>query len=157
MGPPTHADIIEFSTSCCNLKVWEQNCVWLFYFYFERNYVVLKSKSPCLLLNKNINFTLLERLTLWFSSCRNRELKVKLWWVRARERKKKAFFVTFNLSEGNFFNIGVLSQIIVYWINFQNTSTFTYQKTLLHIHFCCLFLKSSKAFRISWSMTASQF
>ena len=26
------------------------------YFNFERNYDVLKSKSPCILLNKNINF-----------------------------------------------------------------------------------------------------
>ena len=49
---------LNFKTSCCNLKsdVWEQNCVWLFhYFNFERNYDVLKSKSPCILLNKNIN------------------------------------------------------------------------------------------------------
>ena len=35
----------------------EQNCVWLFhYFHFERNYDFLKSKSPCILLNKNIDF-----------------------------------------------------------------------------------------------------
>ena len=33
-----------------------QNCVWLFYFNFERNYDVLESKGPCILLNKNINF-----------------------------------------------------------------------------------------------------
>ena len=39
------------------MEVWEQNYVWLFYhFNFERNYDVLKSKSPCILLNKNINF-----------------------------------------------------------------------------------------------------
>ena len=38
-------------------EVWEQNCVWFFhYFNFERNYEVLKSKNPCFLLNKNINF-----------------------------------------------------------------------------------------------------
>ena len=31
--------------------------MWLFFdFYFERNYDVLKSKSPCFLLNKNISF-----------------------------------------------------------------------------------------------------
>ena len=31
--------------------------MWLFcYFSFERNNDVLKSKSPCILLNKNINF-----------------------------------------------------------------------------------------------------
>ena len=40
-------------------EVWKQNCLcgWLFYcFYFERNYDVLKLKSPCFLLNKNKNF-----------------------------------------------------------------------------------------------------
>ena len=37
--------------------VWEQNYVWLSnYFNLERNCDVLKSKSPCMLLNKNINF-----------------------------------------------------------------------------------------------------
>ena len=31
--------------------------MWLFYYFnFERNYDVLKSKSPCILLKKNINF-----------------------------------------------------------------------------------------------------
>ena len=35
----------------------KQNCVWLFfYFNFERNYYLLKLKSPCILLSKNINF-----------------------------------------------------------------------------------------------------
>ena len=50
---------LNFKTSCCNLKIelWEQNCVWLFYYFkFKRNYDVLKSKSSCILLNKNINF-----------------------------------------------------------------------------------------------------
>ena len=38
-------------------EVRQQNYVWLFFcFNFERNYDVLKSKSPCILLNKNINF-----------------------------------------------------------------------------------------------------
>ena len=36
-------------------ETWKQNCVWLFYYFnFERNYDVLKSKSPCILLEKNI-------------------------------------------------------------------------------------------------------
>ena len=112
--------------------------MWLFYYFnFERNYDVLKSKNPCILWNKNIIFnknqkeskiphTVLERRTLCFSSYKNRKLKVKLWWVGARERKKRAFFVPFILSEGNFFNICVLSQCIVYWIHFQNIHTFTY-------------------------------
>ena len=37
--------------------VWEQNCVQLFYYFnFESSYDVLKANSPCILLNKNINF-----------------------------------------------------------------------------------------------------
>ena len=39
------------------MTFWEQNCVWLFYYFnFEKSYDALKSKSPCILLNKNINF-----------------------------------------------------------------------------------------------------
>ena len=97
-----------------------------------------------------IPHTGLERQTLCFSSYKNHKLKVKLWWVGARERKKRAFFVPFILSEGNFFNICVLSQCKVYWIHFQNIHTFTYQITLLHTIFC-LFLKSLKAFIVSLS------
>ena len=38
-------------------EVWEQNNVCLFhYFNFEMNFDVLKSKSPRILLNKNMNF-----------------------------------------------------------------------------------------------------
>ena len=59
------------------------------------------------------------------------KLKVKILWARAHKRKKKNF-VTFILSDGNFFNICVLSQGIVYWINFQKIHDFAYQKTLLH-------------------------
>ena len=67
-------------------EVWEQKCMWFFYYFnFERNYDVLKSKSPCFLLNKNINFntnetesklenphTPFERRTLCFSSYKSR-------------------------------------------------------------------------------------
>ena len=74
----------------------------------------------------------MEWQTLCFSSCKNRKLKVKLWWVDARERKKRACFVPFILPEGYFFNIYVLSPCIVYWIHFRNIHTFAYQKTLLH-------------------------
>ena len=34
---------------------------------------------------------------------KNCELKVKVWWVEARERKERAFFAMLNLSEGNVF------------------------------------------------------
>ena len=94
-----------------------------------------------------ISYTFLERRTLCYRSYKNRKLRVKLRWVGARKRKKRIFFVPFILSEGNFFNIYILCQYIVYWIQFQNIHTFKYQRTLLHTLFC-LFLKSSKAFII---------
>ena len=96
-----------------------------------------------ILLNKNvikteqnqkwkIPHTVLERRTLCFSSCKNRKLKVRKWWVGARERKNRTFFVPFILSKGNFFKICVLSQCIGSWIHFRNIHNFTNQKTLLH-------------------------
>ena len=116
-----------------------------YYFSFERGYDVLKSKSRCILLKKNkilikrkqnrkwkIPHTVWERRILCFSSCKNSKLKVKLWWIGARERKNRTFFVSLILPEGNSFKICVLSQCEVYWIHFQNMHTFTYQKTLLH-------------------------
>ena len=47
--------------------------------------------------------------TLYFSSYKNRKLKVKLWWDRACERKNRAIFVPFILSEENFVKICILS------------------------------------------------
>ena len=58
-------------------------------------------------------------------------LKVKLWWVRARERKRECIFCNVYFVQRNVFNIWVLSQFIAYQINFQNIFTFAYQKTLL--------------------------
>ena len=77
-----------------------------YYFNFERNYDVLKSKSPYICWTKiqtlsktkreqkwKIPHAVLERQTLCFSSYENRELKVKLWCAGAQKRKKSAFFV----------------------------------------------------------------
>ena len=65
-------------------EVWGQNCVWLFYpFYYERNYDVLKSKSQCCLLNKNINFnknetgSIMENPTHTFKDT-HRQIKLQL-------------------------------------------------------------------------------
>ena len=76
--------------------------------------------------------TVLERQTLCFSSYKNRNLKVKVWWVGARERKKRVFFVPFILSEGNFFKTCVLLQCIVYWIHLQNINNFFFNWDLLY-------------------------
>ena len=78
-----------------------------------------------------IPHTILERRALSFSLYKNCKLKLKLC-VGARERKNRAFFIPFILSEDNFFKICVLSQCIVYSIHFENIHAFTYQKTLLH-------------------------
>ena len=58
-GAPTHAHIAEFYNFLLQLKiqVWKQKRVWPFYWFtFERNYDVLKSKNPCFLSNKKLNF-----------------------------------------------------------------------------------------------------
>ena len=83
-------------------EVWDQNCVWvIYYFNFERNYVVLKSNSPHILLNKDINFnrnktglkmenpTHSSRDELW--ECKNCKIKIKLWWVGLCKRKNRTF------------------------------------------------------------------
>ena len=70
-----------------------------------------------------IPHTVLGRRTLCFVSYKNGKLKKELWSVGARERKKKAFFVPFILSEG------------------QEKHYFT--------HFFACFLKSSNAFSVS--------
>ena len=47
-------------------EIWEQNCVWLFCHHdSERNYDLLKSKGPCILLNKNITLIKMKRNWKW--------------------------------------------------------------------------------------------
>ena len=65
-------------------------------------------------------------------------------------RKKEGIFYTVCFVQRSFFNICVLSQFIVYWIHFQNIHTFTHR-----LHFCGLFLKLSKAFSVSLTLTGS--
>ena len=73
------------------------------------------------------------------------ELKLKLWWVGARERKKENIICNVYFVRRKF----VLSQCIVYWINFQNVYILLHIKKHYFIHFCCLFLKSSKAISVA--------
>ena len=130
--------LLQIESQRCGSKKFR----W-FSIIFVLNYDVFKSKSPCFLLNKNINFineteskmenpTHIDWWIFPFSSYRNRRLKIKLWWVWVRKRKKSAFFVDYFVQRKFFFNICVLSECIVYWINIQNRYTFTYQKILLH-------------------------
>ena len=88
--------------------MWKKIFITDLYFLTVSQFFVnasLKSNSPYLLLNKNINLKT-RRNQKWkfhtnlceescFSSCKNHKLKLKLWWVGARERKKSAIFLTF--------------------------------------------------------------
>ena len=124
--------------------MWEQNCVWLFnYFNFERSYDVSKSKSPCFLVNKNINFSKSEMESkmqypthsasktslVCFSAYKNRKLKVTPGWVGARERKKGNFCTVYIVRW--YFLTFVLSQCIVYWNTLSEYTYIYISKTLL--------------------------
>ena len=115
-GAPTHEDIIEFQNFLLKLKNQRSGnktvCGFFCYFRFERNYDVWKSKIPAFCWTKiltlikternrksKIPHIVLERRTLCFNSFKNHKLKIKLRWVGARERKKRAFFLPFILSE----------------------------------------------------------
>ena len=100
-----HWIIVE--TSCYDLKIRDlgANCAWRFYYFnFEGNYDLLKSKNPWILLNKNIksnktkrkrkwkiSHTVLERRTFCFSSYKNRKLIVKLWELALAKEKRGHF------------------------------------------------------------------
>ena len=130
--------------------------MWLFIIFMFK-----KSKSHDLCWKKNINFnknetkskiiikkishTVLERWTMCFSSYKNCELELKLWWVEACKRKMSAFFVMFILSEGNFFNLYFISMYNL----FNKLSEYIYFYIYTFTDFCCLFLKLSKAFSVT--------
>ena len=69
-------------------KGWSQR---VHAFYWTKIWTLIKTKWNW---KWKILHTVLERQTVCFISCKNRRLKVKLWWVGARGRKKIAFFCT---------------------------------------------------------------
>ena len=149
----------------------EQNCVWLFYYFnFERNYDVLKPKSPCILLNKNINFNengtelTMENPThgfretnLVFQLLKESKIKSNTVMSWSPWKKKEGILLCLLFCPKDILlNICVLSQCIVYGIHFQNIHTFAHQKAYYFMHFCWLFLKLSKAFSAYLKFTFSQ-
>ena len=72
---------------------------------------------------------------------------MKLWWVETRE-KIECIISSVYFALRKFCTVCILSQCREYWIKFQNTSTFIYQKTLLHI-LSWMILKWSKEFGAS--------
>ena len=113
-------DTIEFQNFLLLLKSQKSRtktvCDFSITLNLKRSSDVLMSKSWCNLLNKKINFhkneteLKMENFTHRFRKTNHvlhliwkLQHKVKLWWVGTLERKKRAFFVPFILSEGNFF------------------------------------------------------
>ena len=104
--------------------IWKQNCGLFYYFNFERNYDVWKSRSLCILLNTIINFnkneteskmenpthsfgeTNLALQLIWES-----QIKVKLWLVWACKKRGHFLYCLF-CQKGFFFKIGASSQYI---------------------------------------------
>ena len=101
--------------------------MWLFhYFNLKKYYDVLKSKSRYILFNKNINFNKNEtelKIENTANGFRDTNLVLQLIYESqiksktamswsSRKKKKRAFFVPFVLSEGNFFKICVLYQYL---------------------------------------------
>ena len=97
---------LNFKTSCCKLKIRGLGAklyevIALFWFWKELWCFKVEDSMP----NKKVNFNktkrnknwlithpLIERWTLRFNSYKNCELKIKPWWVGARE-KKSAYFL----------------------------------------------------------------
>ena len=115
---------MSLNFSGCNLKsrgLGAKLCVALLLFHFERNYDVLKWKSPCFSLNKNINFdkdeteSKMENPTHSFREMKLvliSELRIKSKTAMScSSRKKKRVHFS---KRGKFFNICVLSENIVY-------------------------------------------
>ena len=117
---------------------------FIYYFNFERNYDVLKSKSLCFLLFKNINFNKNEtesKIEILAHSSREMnhvlqlvlELKIKrktvISWSSRKE--KDCVFCNVYFVRRNFFLIFMCNIFSLYRINFQNIYTFAYHKTLL--------------------------
>ena len=85
-----------------------------------------------------------------FSSCKNRKLKAKLWWVGARERKRGHFL----------YRLFCLKEDFLRFVFYHNVKCIEYTFRVLillhvkkyyinYITFSCLFLKLSKTFSVS--------
>ena len=109
---PTHADIIQFQNFLLQPKNQssESKTMCGFCFDIERNHGDFKSKKPCILLNKNINFNENEtklKMENSIHSFREVNLVLQLMWesqIKSKTvmskislKKKRAFFVPFIL------------------------------------------------------------
>ena len=89
-----------------------------------------------------------------FSSYRNRKLKVKLWRVASLQKKKEGIFCTVYFVWREFCQD--LCFILMYNIEYTfRIYILLHIKKHYFIHFCCLLLKSSKAFSVSLTWPAN--
>ena len=123
--------------------------MWFIYcFNFERSYDVLKSKSPCILLKKNINFNQFKteskmgnpthsfrEKNLVPQPIEESQIKSKTVMSYSLRKKKRHFLYRLFCLKATFLKIYVLSQCIVYWIHFQNIHTFTFCISVEFYHF----------------------
>ena len=104
--------------------------MWLFYYFsFEKNYDILKSKSPCTLLNKTLIKTKRNRKWKIPHSFRERNLVLCRWSSR---KKKRGHFCTVYFVRKNFFKhlcfisiysvLNTLSKYTYFYISENNTS-----------------------------------
>ena len=100
---------------------------------------------------------------------KNHNLKVKLWCVGARRKKKSGFFVSFNLSKGSFFltfvfismysKLNKLSEYIYFYIS-KNITSYTFLlvfKLSKASSVALIYVKWKKTFMFSYSFKLKTF
>ena len=120
----------------------------------------MKSKSPCILLKKNINFIKnetelkmenpthsLRDANLVLQLIQESQIKSRTVMSWSSQKKIEDFFVSLVWSEGTFLKICVLFQCICIEYTFRIYILLQIKKRYF-IHFCCLFLKSSKVLSV---------
>ena len=153
--------LLNFETSYYNLKIRgleERLRVAFLLFNFWKE--LWRFKVKVILLNKNINFSENEaeskmenprhsfrETSLVFQDIYESQIKSKIL-MNWSSWKKRGHFLYCLFYPKEISLTFFLSQCVAHWIHFQNIHTFIYQKHYF-IHFCCLFLKLSKAFIVS--------
>ena len=147
---------LNFKTSYYNLKISGLGAkLWVAFlsFSFWKELWRFKVKDPMHFVEQNINFNKnateskmknptysFKRRTLYFNSYKNRKLKVKLWWVGARKRKKRAFLYRLFCPKKFFLHLCFISMCSV----LNTLSEYTYFPYFFHFYI----LTSSKTFSV---------
>ena len=165
-NPRKYNWILKLSVATWKSGIWLQKRVGFFScFNFERNYDVSKSKKIVHFFEQKYKLwlktkrnrkwkipqTLLERRTLCFSWYKNRELKVKLWLVGARERKEECIFCNDYYLRGDFFKhfffylnvYSVLNKFSIYIFLYISKNITLYTSKIVESFHCTFKLNNS--------------